>query len=189
MKTPLPNVTMQQVPPGAVAHHVAEGGPRRAVERREPARVAVEQVAGVVPRDRLDEDADPAVAGQVEAAAQQPGRAVRMAGDGHGDPRDVAQHGERVVVVEVAAEALLVGQPGDPDDHAVVVLAVGEEPQRGGLTAELVLGVVQVGEVLDLGHRQEPREAGAQRRAEDGLLVEQGVEDAGRRRSGPAARA
>ena len=82
--------------------------------------------------------------------------------------------------MEVAAEALLVGQPGDPDDHAVGVLPVGEEPQRGGLAAELVLGVVQVGEVLDLGHRHEPGEAGAERRAEDGLLVEQGVEDPGR---------
>ena len=87
--------------------------------------------------------------------------------------------------MEVAAEPLLVGQPGDPDDHAVGVLAVGEEPQRGGLAAELVLGVVQVGEVLDLGHRHEPREAGAERRAEDGLLVEQGVEDPGRTEAVP----
>ena len=96
----------------------------------------------------------------------------------HGDDEtgDVAQHGDRVVVVEVAAEALLVAEPGDAHDHRVGVRAVGEEPQARGLAAQLVLGVVQVGEVLDLGHRQQPAHAEAEREAEDRLLVEQRVE-------------
>ena len=46
----------------------------------------------------------------------------------------------------------------------------------GGLAAELVLGVVEVGEVLDLRDRHEAGQRRAERRAEDGLLVEQGVE-------------
>jgi hypothetical protein len=64
---------------------------------------------------------------------------------------DVPQHAERVVVVEVSAEALLVAVPGDPDDHRVDELPVGEEPQSRGLAPQLVLRVVEVGEVLDLG--------------------------------------
>ena len=50
-------------------------------------------------------------------------------------PRDVAQHRDRVVVVEVAAEPLLVGEPGDAHDHRVVVLrrrrrTAGSPPRR-----------------------------------------------------------
>src|SRR5690606_41579940 len=58
----------------------------------------------------------------------------------------------------ISAEAALVGQAGDPHDHPVRVPAVGEETQGRGLPAQLVLGVVQVGEVLDLGHRQQRSE-------------------------------
>ena len=36
---------------------------------------------------------------------------------------------------------------------------------------------MQVGEVLDLRHRQQAGQPGTQREAEDGLLVEQRVED------------
>ena len=82
----------------------------------------------------------------------------------------------RVVVVEVAAEALLVAVAGDAHDERVGVLPVGEERQAGRLAAQLVLGVVQVGEVLDLGDRHEPGHPGAERQAEDRLLVEQRVE-------------
>ena len=49
--------------------------------------------------------------------------------------------------------------------------------QRRRLAAQLVLGVVQVGEVLDLRDRQRPRQRRAERGAQDGLLVEQRVED------------
>ena len=62
-----------------------------------------------------------------------------------------------VVVVEVPAEALLVAVAGDAHHERVAVLALGEELQRGGLAPQLVLGVVQVGQVLDLGHGQQAR--------------------------------
>ena len=81
-----------------------------------------------------------------------------------------------VVVVEVPAEALLVAVAGDAHDERVGELAVGEERQAGRLAAQLVLGVVQVGEVLDLRDRHQPGQAGAERQAEDRLLVEQCVE-------------
>ena len=87
---------------------------------------------------------------------------------------------DRVVVVEVPAEALLVAEPGDAHDHRVGVRAVGEEAQARRLAAQLVLGVVQVGEVLDLRDRQQPADAETEAEAEDRLLVEQGVEHARR---------
>ena len=74
--------------------------------------------------------------------------------------------------MEVAPEALLVGQAGDPHHHRVGIGAVGEEPEAGGFTPELVLGVVDVGEVLDLGDREQAADAEPQTQAEDGLLVQ-----------------
>ena len=79
--------------------------------------------------------------------------------------------------MEVAAEVLLVGQPGHPDDHRVPVRPGREERHRGRLAAQLVLGVVQVGQVLDLGNGEQPVQPGAEREPEDRRLVEQGVED------------
>ena len=79
--------------------------------------------------------------------------------------------------MEVAAESLLVAVSGDPHDHGVAVLAVGEELQRGTLAPDLVGGVVQVGEVLDFGDREQARRPGTERQAEDRLFVEQGVEN------------
>ena len=87
---------------------------------------------------------------------------------------------DAVVVVEVAAEALLVGEAGDPHDHRVAELAAAEELERGGLAAQLVERVVEVGEVLDLRHRQQADVRGPLRDAEDRGLVEQRVEDARR---------
>ena len=52
--------------------------------------------------------------------------------------------------------------------------------QRGRLAAQLVLGVVQVGQVLDLRDRQQTGQPGAEAETEDRLLVEEGVEDPGR---------
>ena len=103
---------------------------------------------------------------------------VRPRGRGDHEARDVAQDAERVVVVEVAAEALLVAVALDPHDHPVAVRALGEELERGRLAAELVLGVVEVGEVLDLGDRDEAGDRRAEREPEDRRLVEQRVEDA-----------
>ncbi len=81
--------------------------------------------------------------------------------------------------MEVPAEALLVGVRGHPHDHGVPVGALGEEPQRCRLPAQLVEGVVQVGEVLDLGDRQQAGGARAEGQAEYGLLVQEGVEHPG----------
>ena len=93
------------------------------------------------------------------------------------EPRDVAQDAERVVVVEVTPEALLVAVALDPHHHPVAVRASREELQRRRLAAQLVLGVVEVREVLDLGDRDEARDGGPEREPEDRRLVEQRVED------------
>ena len=85
---------------------------------------------------------------------------------------------DRVVVVEVAAEAPLVPVARDPHDHPVPVPALREELERRRLAAELVLRVVEVREVLDLGHREEAAHRRSERETEDRCLVEQGVEDA-----------
>ena len=80
--------------------------------------------------------------------------------------------------MKVAAEALLVGEAGNAHDHRVAELVAAEELQRGGLAAQLVEGVVQVGEVLDLGDRQQARHGRTLGDAQDRGLVEQRVEDA-----------
>ena len=135
------------------------------------------QVAGVVQRDRLEEHRDRAVLDGRRHARAEHGRCVRrVRRRGDHQAGDVAQHGDAVVVVEVAAEAALVAVPGDAHDERVRVLPVGEEAQAGGLAAQLVLGVVEVREVLDLGDRHEAGHAGAERQPEDRLLVEQRVE-------------
>ena len=74
------------------------------------------------------------------------------------------------------AKALLIAEAGDADDHRVGILAVREEAQRRRLAADLVLGIVDVGEELDLGDREQVVMGGADAEAEDALLVEQGVD-------------
>ncbi len=78
--------------------------------------------------------------------------------------------------MEMAAEPFLVAEAGDPDDGRIGVLAVREEAQSRRLAANLVLGIVDVGEELDLGDREKVVMGGADSEAEDGLLVEQGVD-------------
>ncbi len=135
------------------------------------------QVASVVERDRLQEHAHPAVLVRGRhAGAQHRGGIVRPGRRCDHHARQVAQGGDAVVVVEVTAEALLVSITGDAQDHRVPVLAVGEEAQRAALTAQLVGRVVDVGEVLDLGDRQQAGQPGAERGAQDALLVQQRVE-------------
>ena len=85
------------------------------------------------------------------------------AGDAITSPGMSRSTRDRVVVVEVAAEALLVAVAGDAHDQRVAVLTLGEELQRRGLAPQLVLGVVEVGQVLDLRHREEARDPGAER--------------------------
>src|SRR5262249_41723335 len=85
---------------------------------------------------------------------------------------------ERVVVVEMSAETFLVTIARDAHHERVAILSAREEPQRRRFTAQLIGGVVHVGEVLDLRQRQETREARAEAEAQNRLLVEQRVEHA-----------
>ena len=146
---------------------------------REPALVAIGvKIALVVQRDRLEEDDDPAVLrGHGDRAAEHARRVV--ARPARRSVRDVAQGADAVVVVEVAAEALLVREAGDANDHGVAELAAAEELEAGRLAANLVERVVHVGEVLDLRDGKEPDVRRSLGDAEDARLVQQRVEDAG----------
>ncbi len=146
---------------------------------RQPAAIAVGvQITLVVERDRLDDHHHPPVGGgHRQRTPKQGGGLIGAADDHQGDAGDLPDRGQGVIVVEVAAEALLVREPRDADHHRRGEGPVGEEAGRGRLTPELIEGVVQVGEVLDLRHGQEPQQAGALGEAEDRGLVEQGVED------------
>ncbi len=78
--------------------------------------------------------------------------------------------------MEVPAEALLVGQAGDPHHHRGLELPRREEARAAGLAPELIERVVQVGEVLDLRDRQHPGQPEPLGDAQDRGLVEQRVE-------------
>ena len=147
--------------------------------RTEPELVALlVKVAGVVQRDRLEEDADaPVRLRRGDTRAEHRGRVDGTGRRGDHEARDVAQDADAVVVVEVTPEALLVPVALDPDDHPVAVRTPREELERRRLAAELILGVVEVREVLDLGDRDEPGDRGPEREPEDRRLVEQRVED------------
>ncbi len=90
----------------------------------------------MVQGDRLQEHADRAVNVGGGDAGPQHRRSVVTAG-WHGDDqaRDVAQHGDCVVVVEMPAEALLVGQARHSHHHGIAKLPGGEELQAGRLAA------------------------------------------------------
>ena len=49
------------------------------------------------------------------------------------ETRNVAQHADGVVVVEMTPEPFLVAVPLDPHDHSVPVRALGEEAERRSL--------------------------------------------------------
>src|SRR3546814_17239238 len=72
------------------------------------------------------------------------------------ETRDVAQRGDRVVVVEVAAKAALVTQRRAPPHHRVAILVVADELQTRRFAADLVGRVVDVRKVLSLPQRQQP---------------------------------
>src|SRR3546814_18256592 len=80
----------------------------------------------------------------------------------------------------MSAEARLIAEPRDADDHRVGILTVGEKAERRRLAANLVLGIVDIGEELDLGHRDEAVVRHADRETEARLFVEKGVDDARR---------
>ncbi len=170
----------EQVRAVAVAPRGADRDVGRRIVRRRPQAVArLVEVARRVERDRLEEDAHRAVGARGgDAGPQHRRRVVAARRRRDHEAGDVAQHGDRVVVVEVAAEPLLVAVARDPHDHRVAVPPGREELERRRLAAQLVLRVVEVREVLDLGDGQKAEVARADREAEDALLVEQRVEHA-----------
>ena len=91
---------------------------------------------------------------RIEDASEPQTGIGRVGRRGEDNAGDVPKGGHRVVVVEVAAEPPLVGVGGDTNHHRVAVLTVGEEAEAGGLTPELVGGIVEIGQVLDLGDGQ-----------------------------------
>ena len=165
----VPSPTVRAVPTGTCSSR----------ERRRPCLVSLlDGVARVVQRDRLEEDADaPVHERRLGARHEHRGGIVGPRRRGDDDAGDVPQHADRVVVVEMPSEAPLVAVASDPDHHPVPVRALGEELERRRLAAKLVLGVVEVREVLDLGDREESADRRTEREAEDRGLVEQRVED------------
>src|SRR3546814_15528508 len=67
------------------------------------------------------------------------------------ETRDVAQRGDRVVVVEMAAKAALVTQRRDPHHHRVAILVVAEELQTRRFATNLVRGVMERSEERRVG--------------------------------------
>ena len=131
----------------------------------------------MIQRDGFEEHRHGAVGDcRGRARAQHRGRVGGVAGTRDHEPGDVAQHADGVVVVKVTTEALLIAEPGDAHDHRIAIPALREERQAGGLATQLVLGVVEVGQVLDLGDREQAGHGRAECDAEDRLFVEQAVE-------------
>src|SRR3546814_20762870 len=60
---------------------------------------------------------------------------------------NVAQRGNRVVVVKMATKTTLITQPGDAHHHRIAILVVGEELQRTRIAANLVAGIVELGHI------------------------------------------
>ena len=149
------------------------------MDRRHPPAVArLVEILRVVAGDRLEEHRYRAIDLSSRDACRQHRRGVvGSRGRSHDETGDVAQHRNRIVVVKVTAESLLVAVSGNAHDEAVAVLAVGEERQGRRLAAQLVLGVVEIGQVLDLGNRHEAADRAAIGQSEDRGLVEQCVED------------
>ena len=135
------------------------------------------EISSHVPSNRFEEDDDALLLScQAHGLPQhQHGvDAVRRTGDHKA--RNVAKHCDRVVVVEVATEAALVSEASNADHHGVGELPIRKERQRCCLTAELVLGIVQIREELDLDDWDEPVVRQADAHAKNRLLVEDGVD-------------
>src|SRR5215213_7663 len=68
------------------------------------------------------------------------------------------------------------GRAGQANDHGIGESTRGEEGERRPLAAQLIFGIVQVGQVLDLEDGDETGETSPEAKTEDRLLVEQCVE-------------
>src|SRR5215470_3951306 len=98
-------------PAGADRSMVARPRLGRGIRRQPSAVSAFIQVTLVVEGDRLEEDADASVLTRAGDAGAKQGRGVIRPGRArHDQARYVAQGGNGVVVVKVAAETLLIGQ-------------------------------------------------------------------------------
>ena len=94
------------------------------------------EVALVIQRNRLEEHRQRRIRdGGGGAGTQHRGRVIGARRTRHHEPRNVTQHSDGVVIVEVAAEALLIAKTSDPDDHRVAEPAAGEERQGRTLAA------------------------------------------------------
>ena len=83
------------------------------------------QIARHVERDRFDEYHDALFfAGKADRLAQHQRGIVPVGRAGDDKARNVAQDGERIVVVEMAAEPALIAEPRDPHYHWVGEVAV-----------------------------------------------------------------
>ena len=135
------------------------------------------QIAHRVKRNRFQKHHQPLLlARQPHAGPQHPRRIGPVRGAGENQPRNVAQHRHRVVVVEMPAKALLIAQPGDAQHHRVGVLPLREKRQGRRLAPDLIFGVVQIGQKLNLGQRDKTVLRHADGQAENRLLVEQRVD-------------
>jgi hypothetical protein len=82
----------------------------------------------VVEGDGFQEHADPAVRlRRREARPEHGGRVVGPGRAGDDQAGDIPQAGQRVVVVEMAAETFLIGEGGDAEYQRIPVLRLGEE--------------------------------------------------------------
>ncbi len=80
--------------------------------------------------------------------------------------------------MEMPTKAALVTQRRHPHHHRIAELAIGEELQGASLAADLVAGVVKIGQVLDFRQRQHAQVGETLGKPKNHRLVQQGVEDA-----------
>ena len=137
------------------------------------------QIAHGIERDRLKEGNHALFfARQSHAFAQHPGRVSTIGRDRQNNAGNVAQDGNRVVIVEMPTKALLIAKPCDAQHHWVGELPFGKERQRCCFAANLIFGIVQIGEELDFGHWRKAILTHANRQPEDGLLIQKRVDHA-----------
>ena len=137
------------------------------------------QILRHVQRDRFEERADATVDfRQRHQRAQHHRRIVAARWTADDETGNVAQRGDRIVVVEMPAETALIAQARDAHHHRIAVLPVREELQRRRFAADLIAGVVEIRQILDFGHRQHAHIPETLRETEDHRFVEQRVEHA-----------
>ena len=74
------------------------------------------------------------------------------------------------------AKALLIPKPRNPQHHRVGKLTIGKKRQCRRLAAQLIFGVVQIGQKLNFGHRDKTVMRHADGKAQNRLLVQQCVD-------------